>query len=145
MCKFHTMFLSQAGQVYACGHGLGGRLGLSAERTVLTPEPLKSITQEVCTHISCGRDHNVLLMETGSVWTCGSNVHHQLGHVPPIEKLLTPKIISKVFQGHVILGVCAARFHSVVYSQEAIFTFGLNAGQLGMHGDFKYFRWVGLW
>ena len=28
--------------------------------------------------------------------------------------------------------MCAQRFHTVVYTNEAVFTFGLNAGQLGM-------------
>ena len=37
----------------------------------------------------------------------------------------------KVFKGKTIEGVCAQRFHTVVYTKDAIYTFGLNAGQLG--------------
>ena len=29
-------------------------------------------------------------------------------------------------------GIAAARFHSAIYTKQELFTFGLNAGQLGM-------------
>uniref|UniRef100_A0A8D2LZ33 Inhibitor of Bruton tyrosine kinase n=1 Tax=Varanus komodoensis TaxID=61221 RepID=A0A8D2LZ33_VARKO len=35
LCKFHSVFLSQKGQVYTCGHGQGGRLGHGDEQTCL--------------------------------------------------------------------------------------------------------------
>ena len=35
MCKYHSVFVSTAGQVYTCGHGRGGRLGHGHELTVL--------------------------------------------------------------------------------------------------------------
>lgn len=35
VCKFHSVFLSQKGQVYTCGHGQGGRLGHGDEQTYL--------------------------------------------------------------------------------------------------------------
>jgi len=33
--KYHTVFLTDAGKVYTCGHGLGGRLGHGDEQTRL--------------------------------------------------------------------------------------------------------------
>uniref|UniRef100_A0A668RDA6 Inhibitor of Bruton agammaglobulinemia tyrosine kinase n=1 Tax=Oreochromis aureus TaxID=47969 RepID=A0A668RDA6_OREAU len=35
LCKFHSVFLSQKGQVFTCGHGQGGRLGHGDEQTYL--------------------------------------------------------------------------------------------------------------
>lgn len=35
VCKFHSVFLSQKGHVYTCGHGQGGRLGHGDEQTYL--------------------------------------------------------------------------------------------------------------
>ena len=34
-------------------------------------------------------------------------------------------------KGSKIIGICAQRFHSVLYTDSAVLTFGLNAGQLG--------------
>uniref|UniRef100_A0A8D2LZN1 Inhibitor of Bruton tyrosine kinase n=1 Tax=Varanus komodoensis TaxID=61221 RepID=A0A8D2LZN1_VARKO len=41
LCKFHSVFLSQKGQVYTCGHGQGGRLGHGDEQTCLLFKILK--------------------------------------------------------------------------------------------------------
>ena len=35
LCKFHSVFLSQTGKVFTCGHGQGGRLGHGDEQTYL--------------------------------------------------------------------------------------------------------------
>ena len=35
MCKFHSVFLTDEGQVFTCGHGRGGRLGHGNEETLL--------------------------------------------------------------------------------------------------------------
>jgi t-SNARE complex subunit (syntaxin) len=37
----------------------------------------------------------------------------------------------KILKGREIKGICAGRYHSVVYTNNAVFTCGLNAGQLG--------------
>lgn len=133
MCEYHTVFLSQGGQVFTCGHGKGGRLGQNVEHAVLMPQPLNIFKKEVCVQVAAGKDHNVILMENGCVWTWGSNDYHQLGHTPPPEKLLVPKMISgyKFLKGIKLIGVCAATFHTVMYTEDKIYTFGLNAGQLG--------------
>ena len=37
----------------------------------------------------------------------------------------------KQMKGKVITGVLAQRFHTVLYNKDSVYTFGLNAGQLG--------------
>ena len=37
----------------------------------------------------------------------------------------------KLLKGRDILGGCAGRFHSVVYTADGVYTCGLNAGQIG--------------
>ena len=44
MNKYHTLFLSNAGQVYSCGHGLGGRLGQGHQSTVV----VRTASFELC-------------------------------------------------------------------------------------------------
>ncbi|KAF3831726.1 hypothetical protein GH733_000538 [Mirounga leonina] len=79
LCKFHSVFLSQKGQVYTCGHGPGGRLGHGDEQTCLMQ--------------------------------------------------------AKYLKGRTIIGVAAGRFHTVLWTREAVYTMGLNGGQLGYLPD----------
>ncbi|KFM65426.1 Inhibitor of Bruton tyrosine kinase, partial [Stegodyphus mimosarum] len=132
ICKFHSVFLSVNGNVYTCGYGHGGRLGQDNEDISLVPSLVKGIGSHPCVQVAAGQDHLLLLLEGGQVWSCGLNLYHQLGHVPPVEKLLIPKPLSlKFLKGKEIIGVRAARFHSVMYTKDCVYTFGLNAGQLG--------------
>lgn len=132
ICKFHSAFLSTHGKVYTCGYGHGGRLGQGNEDISLMPSSMKGLGTLNCVQIAAGQDHCVMLIEGGQVWSCGLNTYHQLGHIPPSERSLMPKPLSlKFLKGKEIIGVCAARFHSVIYTKDCVYTFGLNAGQLG--------------
>lgn len=130
MCKYHSVFLSHGGQVYTCGHGHGGRLGHGDEHTCLVPRQVETLKSEVCKHIAAARDHTLFLVDSGLVYSCGLNDNHQIGQ--STKKSLLPKPMSgKILKGREIKGICAGRYHSVVYTNIAVFTCGLNAGQLG--------------
>ncbi|KAL4233187.1 hypothetical protein ACF0H5_007871 [Mactra antiquata] len=132
MCKYHTVFLSSDGTVYTCGHGMGGRLGHSNEETCLVPKQIDSLKTEVCTEIAAARDHTVILAKSCNVYSCGMNMCHQLGQFPPPEQCLVPRIInSKTIKGKQVIGISTGRFHTIVYTSSAVFSCGLNAGQLG--------------
>lgn len=38
---------------------------------------------------------------------------------------------AKHLKGRTIIGVAAGRFHTVLWTKEAVYTMGLNGGQLG--------------
>jgi inhibitor of Bruton tyrosine kinase len=68
------------------------------------------------------------------VLSCGSNEHFQLGQSgnPPPKYLLYPRCLGmKNLPLKKVLGICAGRFHSVLWSERGVATCGLNAGQLG--------------
>ena len=77
----------------------------------------------------------LMLLLLLKAWSCGMNQFHQLGHNPPPIQLSTPKLIgalnSKKKTVAMISGICAGRFHSVFWNASAVYTCGLNAGQLG--------------
>ena len=52
LCKYHSVFLSQSGQVYTCGHGQGGRLGHDDEHTTLEPRLLDTVKDFTCVEIA---------------------------------------------------------------------------------------------
>uniref|UniRef100_A0A673KBN7 Inhibitor of Bruton tyrosine kinase-like n=1 Tax=Sinocyclocheilus rhinocerous TaxID=307959 RepID=A0A673KBN7_9TELE len=132
LCKFHSVFLSQKGQVYTCGHGQGGRLGHGDEQTYLVPRMVEGLLFHHCSQIAAARDHTVVLTEEGYVYTFGLNTHHQLGLAPPPASCQVPKqVTSKSLKGRSVIGVAAGRFHTVLWTRDAVYTIGLNGGQLG--------------
>ncbi|CAJ1061970.1 inhibitor of Bruton tyrosine kinase [Xyrichtys novacula] len=132
LCKFHSVFLSQKGQVFTCGHGQGGRLGHGDEQTYLVPRMVEGLTSHHCSQIAGAKDHTVVLTEEGYVYTFGLNTFHQLGLAPPPASAHVPKqVFSKTLKGRTVIGVAAGRFHTVLWTREAVYTMGLNGGQLG--------------
>uniref|UniRef100_A0A8C4E2N1 Inhibitor of Bruton agammaglobulinemia tyrosine kinase n=1 Tax=Dicentrarchus labrax TaxID=13489 RepID=A0A8C4E2N1_DICLA len=132
LCKFHSVFLSQKGQVFTCGHGQGGRLGHGDEQTYLVPRMVEGLMSHHCSQVAAAKDHTVVLTEEGYVYTFGLNTFHQLGLAPPPASAYVPKqVFSKTLKGRTVIGVAAGRFHTVLWTREAVYTMGLNGGQLG--------------
>lgn len=132
LCKFHSVFLSQKGQVYTCGHGRGGRLGHGDEQTCLVPRLVEGLSGHNCSQVAAAKDHTVVLTDDGCVYTFGLNMFHQLGIIPPPASCNVPRQIqAKYLKGRTIIGVAAGRFHTVLWTREAVYTLGLNGGQLG--------------
>jgi Alpha-tubulin suppressor and related RCC1 domain-containing proteins len=70
MDKFHSVFVSDDGRVWSCGHGQGGRLGLGSESSVVSPKKLnfeKDKDKLGVAMASISQDHSVFLMLSGSV------------------------------------------------------------------------------
>ncbi|KAE8603105.1 hypothetical protein XENTR_v10014218 [Xenopus tropicalis] len=136
LCKFHSVFLSQKGQVYTCGHGQGGRLGHGDELTCLVPRLVEGLSTHPCAQVAAAKDHTVVLSEDGYVYTFGLNTFHQLGIQPPPPNSNVPKQVqAKTMKGKTVLGVAAGRFHTVLWTKDAVYTVGLNGGQLGYLQD----------
>ncbi|XP_037375902.1 inhibitor of Bruton tyrosine kinase isoform X2 [Talpa occidentalis] len=132
LCKFHSVFLSQKGQVYTCGHGPGGRLGHGDEQTCLVPRLVEGLSGHNCSQVAAAKDHTIVLTDDGCVYTFGLNIFHQLGIIPPPSSCNVPRQIqAKYLKGRTITGVAAGRFHTVLWTKEAVYTMGLNGGQLG--------------
>ncbi|KFO30398.1 Inhibitor of Bruton tyrosine kinase [Fukomys damarensis] len=132
LCKFHSVFLTQKGQVYTCGHGPGGRLGHGDEQTCLVPRLVEGLSGHNCSQVAAAKDHTVVLTEDGCVYTFGLNIFHQLGIIPPPSRCNVPRQMqAKYLKGRTVIGVAAGRFHTVLWTREAVYTMGLNGGQLG--------------
>ncbi|XP_025781760.1 inhibitor of Bruton tyrosine kinase [Puma concolor] len=136
LCKFHSVFLSQKGQVYTCGHGPGGRLGHGDEQTCLIPRLVEGLSGHNCSQVAAAKDHTVVLTEDGCVYTFGLNIFHQLGIIPPPSSCNVPRQMqAKYLKGRTVIGVAAGRFHTVLWTRDAVYTMGLNGGQLGYLPD----------
>lgn len=74
LSRFHCAIVAADGAVFSCGHGQGGRLGLSTEHAVLAPKAVKFNTNGqagcvVCVKASIAQDHSVFLTDAGHVMT----------------------------------------------------------------------------
>ncbi|XP_030748159.1 inhibitor of Bruton tyrosine kinase isoform X2 [Sitophilus oryzae] len=134
--QYHSVILSQSGNVYSCGHGHGGRLGLGNDRTELAP---KQITFErgavEIKECSIAKNHSLFLSTDGQIYSCGLNTHGVLGFDSSVTEVVRPKAVKcKSF----IESVLASEYHSVAWNSHAMFTWGLNAGQLGLGTTLHY-------
>lgn len=77
--KFHSIFLSDKGNVYALGNNRFGQIGFSNFLYKEAEKPRKIDTGGVkITHISAGHHHNLLIDEEGKLYGFGSDSIGQL-------------------------------------------------------------------
>lgn len=75
----HSLFATSLGQVFACGRGRHGELGLGGSR--LATESLAQIDalqEESVRRVFCGWQHSLFQTSKGRLFICGSNRHGQL-------------------------------------------------------------------
>ncbi|KAF3937021.1 hypothetical protein ABW19_dt0209902 [Dactylella cylindrospora] len=138
MAKFHTAIITTAASnnLYVCGHGPGGRLGLGHESTEFT---FKSVVlpRKVRT-VALGQDHTVAILDNGDVFSWGTGRYGQLGYPPNIDKndkeeyQLSPRQIVTNLRKEKIIGAAVSKHHTVVHTATSVFVFGKNEGQLGL-------------
>ena len=142
--KFHSAVLTTEGNILTFGHGQGGRLGHGNEDSQLSPRCVSTLKE--CTDIALGVDHSMFLGLNGTIWVCGSNTSYQLGLSGTSQSaiVVTPQSIggSKISNNGTsksssekqftsAIGIAASRYHSLFWTKDSLYTWGLNAGQLG--------------
>ncbi|OSD05302.1 hypothetical protein PYCCODRAFT_1457329 [Trametes coccinea BRFM310] len=139
MSKLHTVIVTDEprGNLRVCGFGSGGRLG-PGQHTQYTPIPLPgfNLTAE---SVAAGQDHTLILTKSGEVYSWGLNRFSQLGYVvetmtgsrsdEPIQT--SPRKIAGAIKNRRVIGVAACKTASVCWTEDEVFTWGTNNGQLG--------------
>ena len=110
----HTAFLScllflislGEGDVYTCGAGDEGQLGLGKRRTELIPQKVIGILERMI-EVAAGVSHTCAVTESGALWTMGGNSFGQLGIGNKENSLVPIKVsalnhtnVKKVSCGH---------------------------------------------
>jgi alpha-tubulin suppressor-like RCC1 family protein len=142
----HTGLVTCDGDLFMCGSGRFGQLGLGDERNQATPTRVARAVfdDEAVLMVACGEQHTVVATEGGGVYTFGDGAYGRLGH-GDYEKKLTPRRVSAVAfrpkgsaegPGERIVMVAAGDSHTVALSEAGhVFTWGWgDLGQLG-HND----------
>ena len=75
----HTIFLSNNGRVYACGHGYYGQLGLGNNKNVKSPILVHSLSNKNVLEIAAGWSHTLVLTDENNVYSAGCGKFGELG------------------------------------------------------------------
>lgn len=142
LSKLHSAVLTNdpVSNLYVCGVGRGGRLGLGDENTRFNYACVQGgLANKQVIQVALGQNHSMALTNNGELWTWGSNATSQLGYaLPPPAKAdeePTSPVPTRVFgplKKEMILGIAASAIHSVAHTGNALFCWGKNIGQLAL-------------
>ncbi|KAK4172500.1 hypothetical protein QBC36DRAFT_349506 [Triangularia setosa] len=142
LSKLHSAVLTTdpVSNLYICGVGRGGRLGLGDENTCFTYVPVQGpFVDRKVVQVALGQNHTMAVDDTGALWTWGSNAQSQLGYALPAparkdeEPISTiPRQVFGSLKKEMILGVAASSLHSVAHTGASLYCWGKNLGQLAL-------------
>ena len=142
LSKLHSAVLTTdpVSNLYVCGIGRGGRLGLGDENTRFNYTAVQGpLTDKNVTHVALGQNHSMTIDDTGALWTWGNNANGQLGYALPVPAKKDEDPISTVprqvfgpLKKEVILGIAASSIHSVAHTGTSLYCWGKNVGQLAL-------------
>ncbi len=136
---YHTIALSEKGEVYTCGSGGLGQLGLDQEIDSITPKRVDALQDHVVIEVEAGGSTSVAITEKGQLFVWGAqqsleidNEHNANSNIKIPQQIasLAGKVVDAVACGdfHVVCLVCSR--------ERSMYSWGNNAlGQLG-HGDY---------
>ncbi|XP_044719115.1 regulator of chromosome condensation (RCC1) repeat domain-containing protein [Hirsutella rhossiliensis] len=142
MSKLHSALLTTdpVSNLYVCGVGRGGRLGLGHENTQFRFAPvLGPFADRKVRQVALGQNHSVAVAGNGELWTWGLNSDSQLGYaLPPPARSdeepmsVTPRQVFGTLKKEIIQGVAASAIHSVAHTGSSLYCWGRNLGQLAL-------------
>ncbi|RZF38033.1 hypothetical protein LSTR_LSTR006432 [Laodelphax striatellus] len=129
----HTAVLLDNGQLYMCGQGRKGQLGVVENGSpVLESDQLLHVTDlSNVKAVSCGQHHTIALTGDGCVYGWGDNKHFQLGLPVSNKQFVSPTLIAS--QVPINTKLYAGWTHSfLLHDDGSLMPFGRNSyGQLG--------------
>lgn len=139
LSKYHSAILTTdpVSNLYVCGIGRGGRLGLGDENTRFTYAPVQGgLTNKKVTQVALGQNHTLAVTSEGGLYSWGSNADSALGYAlpepPPGEEAMSllPRQLFGPLKKEAIVGVAASTIHSVAFtSAGSLYCWGRNTGQ----------------
>jgi len=77
--KSHSMFVTEDGDVWACGDNNMGQLGIGGKGEGIEMLPKKVQIEEPVVHTACGLDFTLFVTKAGALFSAGSSENGQLG------------------------------------------------------------------
>lgn len=135
--QFHSLALTNSGELYSFGANLLGQLGLGFENEkVVKPTLVKSLAGVPISYLSCGGNHSFIISKSGAVFGWGKNLYGQLGVNDQVSKNFPTQLRTLRSIG-VRYIACGDDFSVFLTHEGGVFTCGAGAfGQLG-HGNYS--------
>ncbi|KAG8364543.1 hypothetical protein BUALT_Bualt18G0008000 [Buddleja alternifolia] len=83
---YHSLALTDKGEVLSWGHGGQGQLGNSSLHSRKVPEPVEALANERVTYIACGGSSSAAITDKGKLYMWGNTADSQLG-VPGLPEV----------------------------------------------------------
>ncbi|EYU43151.1 hypothetical protein ABFS82_08G118800 [Erythranthe guttata] len=83
---YHSLALTDKGEVLSWGHGGHGQLGHSSLHSRKVPEPVEALANERVTFIACGGSSSAAITDKGKLYMWGHAADNQLG-VPGLPEM----------------------------------------------------------
>jgi alpha-tubulin suppressor-like RCC1 family protein len=108
---YHTMFLTDDGNVYGVGRNNYYQLGYSSTANQSTPRHLSWFREGgnniTITQIACGAYHTMFLTDDGNVYGVGRNYDYQLGYSSSSSNQSTPRYLSWFSDNSIVISKIA--------------------------------------
>ena len=134
---YHTMFLTDDGNVYGVGRNYNNQLGYSSTANQPTPRYLSWFSDNsiVISQIACGNSHTMFLTDNGDVYGVGHNAYYQLGYSSTANQP-TPRYLSWFREGGnniTISQIACGAYHTMFLTDDSnVYGVGYNNNyQLG--------------
>ncbi|KFY13732.1 hypothetical protein V492_03065 [Pseudogymnoascus sp. VKM F-4246] len=142
LSKLHSAILTTdpESNLYMCGFGPGGRLGLGHDITSFNYVCVEggALEEKKVSAVALGQNHSLAVTSDGGVVSWGTNTWGTLGYTMPRpandEEPInnTPRQIFGPLKKEFVIGVAASAIHSVAHTSTSLYTWGKNEGQLGL-------------
>jgi alpha-tubulin suppressor-like RCC1 family protein len=128
---WHTIFLTNEGNVYSCGENYDGQLGIGNTTQQTTPQPISSLNSFKISAIVCGYFHSMFLTNEGKVYSCGWNFYGQLGTGDTTTQSVPQLLLT--LNSLKISAIACGDSHSIFLTNKGkVYSCGYNKnGQLG--------------
>lgn len=131
--------VSQDGNLYACGEGTNGRLGLGHNNNVSSPQQVPVINQYIVKKVAVhsGGKHAMAITLDGKIFSWGEGEDGKLGHGNRLT-LEKPKQIESLKTKRIRDVACGSAHSACITSQGELFTWGLGECKIIINIIYEY-------
>ncbi|XP_043690010.1 ultraviolet-B receptor UVR8 [Telopea speciosissima] len=132
----HAAFVMQSGEVFTCGDNSSFCCGHGeAGCSIFRPRLVEAMKGVPCKQVATGLSFTVFLTRKGHVYTCGINIHGQLGHGDTLDRP-TPKIVELLEGIGCVIQIAAGPSYTLaVTSDGTVYSFGAGSNFCLGHGE----------